>query len=140
MNDHMKLQIKTMLVSIETFRNGMKIGAMKDDGIIDRNEAKIIRKAEKASEEYAARLKKLIAAFGSAVENGPLTSFEVMSDNGEQDSFRRYSDSGAEILCVFNHSDAPQEIGRRDLQDAETGAPGGIVPPHDCRLFWKKSS
>lgn len=60
MNDHMKLQIKTMLVSIETFRNGMKIGAMKDDGIIDRNEAKIIRKAEKASERYAARLKMLI--------------------------------------------------------------------------------
>ena len=60
MNDHMKLQIKTMLVSIETFRNGMKIGAMKDDGIIDRNEAKISRKAEKASERYAARLKKLI--------------------------------------------------------------------------------
>ena len=60
MNEHMKLQIKTMLVSIETFRNGMKIGAMKDDGIIDRCETEIIRKAEKASEKYAARLKKLI--------------------------------------------------------------------------------
>ena len=44
MNDHMKLQIKTMLVSIDTFRNGMKIGAMKDDGIIDKNEEKILKK------------------------------------------------------------------------------------------------
>lgn len=94
----------------------------------------------KLSDRARARLKKLISAFNGAVENGPLTSFEVVSDNGEQDSFRRYSDSGAEILCVFNHSDAPQEIGRRDLLDAETGAPGGIVPPRDCRLFWKKSS
>ena len=60
MNDHMKLQIRTMLVSIETFRNGMKIGALKDDGVIDKNEAKILRKAEKASEKYASQLKKLI--------------------------------------------------------------------------------
>ena len=48
MNEHMKLQIKTMYVSIETFRNGMKIGAMKDDGIIDRCETEIIRKVEKS--------------------------------------------------------------------------------------------
>ena len=60
MNDHMKLQIKTMLVSIDTFRNGLKIGAMKDDGIIDKDEKKILKKAEKASEQYAAKLKKMI--------------------------------------------------------------------------------
>ena len=60
MNDHMRLQIKTMLVSIDTFRNGLKIGAMKDDGIIDKNEEKILKKAEKASAQYAAVLKKLI--------------------------------------------------------------------------------
>lgn len=60
MNDHMKLQIKTMLVSIDTFRNGLKIGAMKDDGIIDKNEKKILKKAEKASEQYAAKLEKMI--------------------------------------------------------------------------------
>lgn len=60
MNDHMKLQIKTMLVSIDTFRNGLKIGAMKDDGVIDKNEKKILKKAEKASEQYAVKLKKLL--------------------------------------------------------------------------------
>ena len=60
MNDHMRLQIKTMLVSIDTFRNGLKIGAMKDDGVIDKNEKKILKKAEKASEQYAVKLKKLL--------------------------------------------------------------------------------
>ncbi|MBO4633358.1 MAG: hypothetical protein J5858_15685, partial [Lentisphaeria bacterium] len=93
----------------------------------------------KLSDGALARLKKLIAAFNLAVENGPLTSFEVVSDHAEQDSFRRYSDSGAEILCVFNHSDKPQEINRTDLLDAESGAPGKIIPPHDCRMFWKRS-
>ena len=38
----------------------MKIGAMKDDGIIDKNEEKILKKADKASAQYAAVLKKLI--------------------------------------------------------------------------------
>ncbi len=60
MNDYMKLQIQTMLVSVETFRTGMKVGALKDDGFIDKSEERILRKAEKASEKYAAKLKKLI--------------------------------------------------------------------------------
>jgi len=60
MNDHMKLQIRTMLVSVGTFRNGLKMSALKDDGKIDRYEEKILKKAEKASAKYAKALKKLI--------------------------------------------------------------------------------
>ena len=60
MNDYMRLQIRTMLTAVETFRNGMQMNALKDDGIIDKYEAKIIRKARKASDRYEKALKKLI--------------------------------------------------------------------------------
>ena len=86
------------------------------------------------------RMKKMIAAFNAAAEGGPLTSFELVCDGPERDAFRRYSEkSGAEILCVFNRADTPFKIGRDGLLDADTGAAGDTVPPHDCKLFWKKA-
>ena len=91
----------------------------------------------KVPEAALARMKKMISAFNAAVEPGPLTSFEQLLDTPEVDSFRRYSESGAEILCVFNRADAPYTLERTDLLDAETGKPGNTVPPHDCKMFWK---
>ena len=61
MNEHMKLQIKTMLVSVQTFQTGMRLGALKDDGKIDKDEAKILNKAKKASDKYEKALKRLIS-------------------------------------------------------------------------------
>ncbi len=60
MNEYMKHQIETMLVSIETFRNGIQLGATQDDGIIDKNEEKILKKTEKAADKFSAQLKKLL--------------------------------------------------------------------------------
>lgn len=60
MNEYMKHQIETMLVSIETFRTGIQLGATQDDGIIDKNEEKILKKTEKAADKFSAQLKKLL--------------------------------------------------------------------------------
>lgn len=60
MNEQMKLQIQTVLVSVGNFRNGLKVSALKNDGIIDKEEEKILRKAEEASEKYEKALKKLL--------------------------------------------------------------------------------
>ena len=60
MNDYMKNQIKTMIVSVQTFQNGIRISALEDDGTIDKDEEKIIKKAQKASEQYEKEFRKLI--------------------------------------------------------------------------------
>ena len=60
MNEHMKMQIRAMLISLGSFRNSVRVSAMKDDGMIDRIEEKTIRKIEKATEKYEKQLKKLI--------------------------------------------------------------------------------
>ena len=92
----------------------------------------------KLTENNYSRMKKYISAFNSAVDKGPLTSYEMLSDTPDFDAFRRYSPSGAEILCAFNRTDKPISIGRQDLLDAETGSIQDIVPPKACRMFWKK--
>ena len=59
MTDHMRIQIDTMIVSINTFLKSLEIAALKDDQVISKSEMKIIKKARNASEGYKKELLKL---------------------------------------------------------------------------------
>ena len=58
-NKVMEAQINTQLLSVATFRKSLEIFAAKDDGVIDRNEEKIIRKLTKASLRFEKVLEKV---------------------------------------------------------------------------------
>lgn len=59
MNTHILTQINNILFSVKLFEDSLELAAMKDDGIISKEEEKIIRKAKKASEEYKKELEKI---------------------------------------------------------------------------------
>ena len=59
MNNHMVTQINQILLSIQVFEESLKIAAQKDDGIISKEESKVIKKIEKASTKYKNKLIKI---------------------------------------------------------------------------------
>ena len=57
-NKVMETQINTQQLSVATFRQSLEIYATKDDGVIDKEEAKIIRKVTKACLRFEKTLEK----------------------------------------------------------------------------------
>ena len=60
MNSQMNTAIKAALSYLQTFEQSMKIAAMDNDAMIDKNEEKILKKLRKATERYARELEDLI--------------------------------------------------------------------------------
>ena len=61
MNSYMQLQIKNQILEVENFYKLLRGAAKKDDGIIDDEEKKILKKIKKASEKYIKAMKKFSA-------------------------------------------------------------------------------
>ena len=59
MNEYIRAQITNILIMTKTFEQSCKMAAMKDDGRIDADEAKIIKKISKATERYQQELEKI---------------------------------------------------------------------------------
>lgn len=60
-NKVIELQISNLELTIENFINSLEISALKDDGVISRDEEKIIQKLKKASRKYVDTLEKVKA-------------------------------------------------------------------------------
>ena len=56
-NTFMKNQISNMLNTLEVFEHSCQLAAEEDDGVIDRNEAAVLKSLHKATEEYKKKLK-----------------------------------------------------------------------------------
>ena len=56
-NPYMKVQIKNQVLEVDNFLKLLRGAAVKDDGVVDSDEEKIIKKIEKASEKYRDILK-----------------------------------------------------------------------------------
>lgn len=56
-NPYMKVQIKNQILEAENFILLLKDAAKKDDGLIDSDEEKLIKKLEKATEKYVKEMK-----------------------------------------------------------------------------------
>ncbi len=59
MNLYIQMQIKNMISSLDLFLNGCRMASTKDDGIIDREEARLLKKIENATDIYRRELEKL---------------------------------------------------------------------------------
>ena len=59
MNRYIKSQITTMISSLNLFVKSLEISALQDDGIISKEEDKIIRKLKKVTEKYKEELEKI---------------------------------------------------------------------------------
>jgi len=58
-NSLIKLEITNQMMNCRNFVHSMKRLALKDDGVIDKEEKKILRKLAKATKRYAKELEKL---------------------------------------------------------------------------------
>lgn len=59
MNNHMQAQITTIITTVKSMQATCTITAMKNDGKIDADEAKIIKKVNAATEKYIKELQKI---------------------------------------------------------------------------------
>lgn len=59
MNSLIRLEITNQIMNCRNFLRSVKRAALKDDGVIDKEEKKIIKKLVKATERYAKELEKL---------------------------------------------------------------------------------
>lgn len=59
MNDHMEQSCMAAINYIKTFQKTMELAAMKNDGRIDSEEEKILKRLERASKTYIKKLEKL---------------------------------------------------------------------------------
>ena len=59
MNSLIKLEITNQMMNCRNFVHSMKRLALKDDGVIDKEEKKILKKLSKATRRYAKELEKL---------------------------------------------------------------------------------
>ena len=59
MNTHILTLINNVLLSVNLLEDSLELAALKDDGVISKEEEKIIRKAKAASEEYKKELEKI---------------------------------------------------------------------------------
>ena len=60
MNTYMDSSIKAAIGYLKAFEQGMRLAAMKDDGQISKEEAKILKRLEKATNKYIDELEYLI--------------------------------------------------------------------------------
>ena len=59
MNDYMDAQVKNMIAITKTFNQSCKMSATKNDGQIDKAEAKILKKIESAAQHFIKELEKI---------------------------------------------------------------------------------
>ena len=60
MNTFMEMQLKNMLMYLNTFETSCKLAPAKDDGKIDRQEAKQLEKIKAATDRFRRDLEKLL--------------------------------------------------------------------------------
>jgi len=58
-NDYMDAQIKNMIAMTKTFNQSCKMAAMKNDGQINKEEQKILKKIESATQHFIKELEKI---------------------------------------------------------------------------------
>lgn len=56
MNTYIDANIKACIGYLQAFQQSVKMAAMKDDGKIDRNEEKVLKRLNKATEKYIREL------------------------------------------------------------------------------------
>ena len=59
-NNYLKMQIQNQIFAVDNFVSICTMSALKDDGKIDSDEAKLLKKLEKLTDEYKKGLNKLI--------------------------------------------------------------------------------
>lgn len=59
-NSYIATQIQNQILAVDNFMSICKLSALKDDGVVDKDEAKLLKKLEKASDEYKKVLSKMI--------------------------------------------------------------------------------
>lgn len=59
-NNYLKIQIQNQILTVDNFLSICKLSALKDDGVVDKDEEKLLKKLEKASNEYKKVLSKMI--------------------------------------------------------------------------------
>lgn len=60
MNDYMESYITGAITYMKTFKSSLRMAAMKNDGRIDRDEQKIIDKANKLTDKFIKEFEKLV--------------------------------------------------------------------------------
>ncbi|MBQ7001996.1 MAG: hypothetical protein IJN67_13325 [Oscillospiraceae bacterium] len=60
MNYYLKAQIENMKSFTTTFKNACQLAVMQNDGSIDKEEAKILKKISKATERYVKELNSIL--------------------------------------------------------------------------------
>lgn len=58
MNPFIKKQCQNMELSLTTFLQSCKVAALQDDGMISKEEEKLLKRLEKASEKFRAEIQK----------------------------------------------------------------------------------
>ena len=92
-----------------------------------------LRKLEPAAMQ---RLRAFVTAYRKLTSHDPLTGFAVVMNRQDADAFRRYSEDGRELWCVFNRTNELLRLeSAKRLLNVETNAEEIVVPPHECAMF-----
>ena len=59
MNDHMRRNLNSAVGYLKAFQDSMRLAAMKDDGLVDEKEKRVLKKLDRATRKYLARLNRL---------------------------------------------------------------------------------
>ncbi len=59
-NTYLKVQIQSQILAADNFVSVCKMSALKNDGVIDAEEAKLLKKIEKITGDYKKALNKLL--------------------------------------------------------------------------------
>lgn len=59
MNSYISAQCQSMISQVQLFKQACEMAALKNDGTIDAEERKILKKIEKASEAFVRELQRL---------------------------------------------------------------------------------
>ncbi|MBO7702937.1 MAG: hypothetical protein J6S26_00720 [Solobacterium sp.] len=60
MNTYLNMQIQNMVNALDSFTTGCELAAVQDDGVISKEEAKMLKTLKKATEEYKKTLKSML--------------------------------------------------------------------------------
>lgn len=58
-NQFMRIHVRNMKTSLESFKLGLKLSATQDDGIIDAEEKRDMKRLEKAADKFLKELEKV---------------------------------------------------------------------------------
>ena len=60
MNTYLNMQIQNMVNALDSFTTGCELAAVQDDGVIRKEEAKMLKTLKKATEEYKTTLQSML--------------------------------------------------------------------------------